>query len=53
MAIFMCKNLPFIKKKEYKPLDIRSMASMVEDETIFPFIMFVNGRAIKWSDNCS
>ena len=50
MAIFMCKNLPFIKKKEYKPLDIRSMASMVEDETIFPFIMFVNGRAIKWSD---
>ena len=50
MSIFMCKNLPFIKKKDYKPLDIRSMASMVEDETVFPFIMFVNGRAIKWSD---
>ena len=50
MAIFMCKNLPFIKKKEFKPLDIRSMASMVEDNTVFPFILFINGRAIKWSN---
>lgn len=50
MSVFLSKNLPFIKKKEYEPLDIRSMADMVVSETITPFIMFINGRAIKWSD---
>ena len=50
VSVFLSKNLPFIKKKEYQPLDIRSMADMVVDETITPFVMFVNGRAIKWSD---
>ncbi|MDD3122074.1 MAG: hypothetical protein PHC62_01000 [Candidatus Izemoplasmatales bacterium] len=50
MSIFLCKNLPFTKKKEFKPLDIRSIADMIEDETIHPFMLFINGRAIKWSD---
>lgn len=50
VSIFSSKNLPFIKKKEYQPLDIRSLASMVADETIYPFLLFINGRCIKWSD---
>lgn len=50
VSVFLSKNLPFIKKKEYEPLDIRSMADMVVDETITPFIMFINGRVIKWSN---
>ena len=50
VQIYLCKNLPFIKKKEYKPLDIRSMAEMVEDDTITPFILFIGGKAIKWSN---
>ena len=50
MFVLLCKNLPFVKKKPYKPLNIRSMADMVEDETIHPFLLFLNGKVIKWSD---
>ena len=50
VQIYLCKNLPFVKKKEYKPLDIRCMADMVRDDTIKPFMLFINGKAIKWSN---
>lgn len=49
-SIFLVKNMPFNKKKEYRPLDIRPMVDMVKDETVTPFLLFVNGRCIKWTD---
>lgn len=47
--IFMCKNIPYIKKRN-DSIFIESMATLVKNEDIVPFILFLNGKAIKWSD---
>lgn len=49
--IFVCNNLPFNKRSE-KPegIYIDSIANLVEEKKMRPFLLFLNGRAIKWSD---
>lgn len=48
--IFMCKNLPYIKKRYNKSIFIESMTTLIENEELTPFILFLNGKAVKWSD---
>lgn len=48
--IFMCKNLPYINKRRDKSIFIESMTTLIENEELTPFILFLNGKAIKWSD---
>ena len=48
--IFMCKNLPYINKRRDKSIFIEPMTTLIENEELTPFILFLNGKAIKWSD---
>ena len=48
--IFMCKNIPYIKKRYTKSIFIESMATLIENEELTPFVLFLNGKAVKWSD---
>lgn len=48
--IYLCNNLPFMRKQDSDSIYIRSMADLVQNEMIKPFIMFVDGKAIKWSN---
>lgn len=49
--IFMCKNIPFIKKKTpTKSIYIEKLDKLIANEMITPFMLFLNGRAIKWSN---
>ena len=48
--IYMLKNVPYIKKRDFRSIFIDSMANLVLNKEIRPFILFVGGRAIKWSD---
>lgn len=48
--IYMLKNMPYNKKRDFKSIFIDSMANLVENKEIRPFILFVGGKAIKWSD---
>ena len=42
--------MPYIKKRDFKSIFIDSMANLVMNKEIRPFILFIGGRAIKWSD---
>ena len=48
--IYMLKNMPYNKKRDFKSIFIDSMANLVMNKEIRPFILFVGGKAIKWSD---
>lgn len=48
--IYMLKNMPYNNKRNPKSIFIDSVANLVENKDIRPFILFVGGRAIKWSD---
>ena len=48
--IYMVNNMPFIKKRDFRSIFIDSMANLVANKEIRPFILFIGGRAIKWSD---
>ena len=48
--IFMCKNIPYIKKRSNNSIYIESMTTIIENEEITPFLLFLNGKAVKWSD---
>lgn len=50
--IYMCKNIPYIKKKQTADgsIYIDSMTNLVNNEIIKPFILFIDGKAIKWSN---
>lgn len=48
--IFMCKNLPYIKKRYTKSIYIEPLAKLIENEEMTPFLLFLNGKAVKWSD---
>lgn len=48
--IYMIKNMPYNKKRDFKSIFIDSMANLVLNKEIRPFILFVGGKAIKWSD---
>lgn len=48
--IYLVKNMPYNKKRENKSIFIDSMANLVLNKEIRPFVLFVGGKAIKWSD---
>lgn len=48
--IYMCKNIPYIKKDVRNKIFIKPMNELVIDEVITPFIIFIDGKAIKWSN---
>ena len=47
--IYMLKNMPY-NRKDSKSIFIDSMANLVLNKEIRPFVLFIGGRAIKWSD---
>ena len=49
--IFTCNNLPFTKRSsEMEKIYMDSIANLVEEKKMRPFLLFLNGRAIKWTD---
>lgn len=48
--IFMCNNIPWIKKRKNFSLLIESMGTLVANEEVQPFLLFLGGKVIKWSD---
>lgn len=48
--VYLCHNLPYTRKKDSDSIFIDSMSNLVDNETLKPFIMFVDGKAIKWSN---
>lgn len=48
--IFMCNNLPYIKKRKSRSLLIEPMARLVAEEEIQPFLVFLDGKVVRWSD---
>ena len=48
--IYMLKNIPYVKKLNFRSIFMDSMANLVKNKEVRPFILFVGGRAIKWSD---
>lgn len=47
--IYAIKNMPYLKRKD-RTIFIDSMANLVINKEIRPFILFVAGKAIKWSN---
>lgn len=47
--IFTCVNLPFDKRRCQNRIYIDSIANLVKNKDIRPFIVFLNGKAIPWS----
>lgn len=48
--IFSCTNLPFDKRKCFKTPYIDSLANIIKEQEMRPILLFLNGKAIKWSD---
>ena len=48
--IFSCTNLPYDKRRCVKTAYIDSLANMIKRQEIRPLLLFLNGKAIKWSD---
>ena len=48
--VYLSHNLPWMRKQDSDSIFIDSMINLVEKEMIKPFLMFVDGRAIKWSN---
>lgn len=48
--MFMCKNIPYIGKRKDNSIFIESMTTLIENEELTPFLLFLDGQAIKWSD---
>ena len=48
--VFMCKNIPYIKKRYTKSIYMETLDKLIANEDITPFMLFLNGKAIKWSD---
>lgn len=48
--IFSCTNLPFDKRRCNKKIYIDSIANLVARQEMRPILLFLNGKAIKWSD---
>lgn len=48
--VFMCKNIPYIKKRYSKSIFMDRLDTLISNGEITPFMLFLNGKAIKWSD---
>lgn len=48
--IFMCNNFPWMKKRKNWQLLIEPLAALVANEEVQPFLLFVGGKVVKWSD---
>lgn len=50
IQIFLCKNIPFTKKDGTDNIYIDSLANLVQNDKVKPFVLFLDGVAIKWSN---
>lgn len=50
MQLFVCKNLPYNNKRRRKSIFIEPMIDLIQTGELTPFILFMDGKAIKWSD---
>lgn len=48
--VFLCKNIPYIKKRYSRSIYIETLDKLVANDEVTPFILFLNGKAVKWSD---
>lgn len=48
--IFSCTNLPYDKRKCFKKVYIDSLVNIIKRQEMRPILLFLNGKAIKWSD---
>jgi hypothetical protein len=48
--IFLTNDLPIKSMKNKVPIFNKSLLSAVDESLIHPFILFINNKAIKWSD---
>lgn len=48
--VYLCHNLPWMRKRDSDSIFIDSMANVINSEIMKPFIMFIDGKAIKWSN---
>lgn len=48
--IFMCNNIPYINKRKSRSLFIESMATLVANQEVQPFLIFIDGKVVKWSN---
>ena len=48
--MFVCKNIPYNSKRRRNSIYIESMISLIQSKELTPFILFLDGKAIKWSD---
>lgn len=48
--IFSCTNLPFDKRRCQNKIFMDSIANLVKSQEMRPILLFLNGKAIKWSD---
>lgn len=48
--MFLCKNLPYVKKRYKNSIYIESLSTLIDNSEMTPFMLFLNGKAIKWSD---
>lgn len=47
--VWRCNNIPFYPSHKYK-IYIDSMSNLVSKREVKPFVVFINGKAIKWSN---
>lgn len=48
--IFMCNNIPYIDKRKPRSLMIEPMTTLVANQEVQPFLIFIDGKVVKWSD---
>ena len=48
--IFMCNNIPWTKKRKSPSILIESIATLVVNEEVRPFFIFIDGKIVKWSN---
>lgn len=48
--IFSCTNLPYDKRRCVKEAYIDSLTNMISNQEIRPLLLFLNGKAIPWSN---
>lgn len=48
--IYLVNNLPYINQRYHRPLMIDSMVNLVQNQEILPFLLFIDGKCIRWTN---
>ena len=48
--IYLVNNLPYINQRFHRPLMIDSMVNLVKNQEILPFLLFIDGKCIRWTN---